>query len=83
MSSNSSISFECRPLLSGFFGALLWMRTPREMLINRFQRIVLPLLVFLTPLTYLTDFSAEYSERLLDGDPTRSTQPAASHKMDA
>ena len=35
-------------LLSGFFGALLWMRrTPKEMLINRFKRIVLPLLVFL------------------------------------
>ena len=72
MSWDPSISFECRPsFCSPVFSALLWMRrTPREMLINRFQRIVLPFLVFLIPLTYLTDFSAEYSERLLDGDPT-------------
>ena len=57
-------------LLSGFFGALLWIRRGRSKMVrNRIVRIVLPLLVFLVPLTYLTSFSSEYSERLLSGDP--------------
>ena len=56
-------------LISGFFGALLWTkRSPGKMMLNRIQRIVLPLLIFLVPLTYLTDFSSEFSERLLTGD---------------
>lgn len=57
-------------LISGFFGALLWIKRGRSKMVrNRIVRIVLPLLVFLVPLTYLTSFSSEFSERLLSGDP--------------
>ena len=57
-------------LISGFFGALLWTkRGPSKMASNRFSRIVLPLLIFLIPLSYLVDFADIYSGGLLSGDP--------------
>tara|TARA_Y100000768_G_scaffold387793_1_gene380307 strand:+ start:402 stop:2054 length:1653 start_codon:yes stop_codon:yes gene_type:complete len=50
-------------LISGFFGALLYYRKGvREMILNRFKRIFLPLIVMIWPIYILNDFSKKFSE---------------------
>ena len=58
-------------VLSGYFGALLWKRRgARAMLKNRFERIVLPLLVFVVALQPCIVFAGAYSRRVRLGEPT-------------
>ena len=55
-------------LLSGFFGALLWARRgAKAMLRNRFERLVLPFVVFLTLLWPAWKFVEGFAESLLNG----------------
>lgn len=57
-------------LVAGFFGAMLFFdRGPVKMLKNRFQRIVLPLIVFIFLLAPSIVFAAIYSRSVFEGIP--------------
>ena len=50
-------------LISGFFGALLYERKgAREMILNRFKRVFLPLIVFIWPIYILNRLGEEFAK---------------------
>ena len=66
-------------LLSGFFGALLWQRRgPKLMLENRFNRIVLPFVVFVVLLDPFVDASFSFAASAANGggDPWNAASEA-------
>ena len=55
-------------LIAGFFGALLFERKgAREMILNRFKRIFLPLMVFIWPIYVMNRYSEEFAKHQNEG----------------
>ena len=50
-------------LIAGFFGALLFYRRgSKEMIVNRFKRIFLPLIIFITPIHIIDMYGIKFTE---------------------
>ena len=55
-------------LIAGFFGALLFYRRgSKEMIVNRFKRIFLPLIIFITPIHIMDMYGRKFTELRKDG----------------